>query len=144
MLHGALQSRRLALASCCHHRLGADAHLANVNVVYSIGQLVFAQSLLTREEAAVELSAKLRARALRGETIMLGMVVRFARDGEAEYVGSEDGPEQDCYTFRFGSGATARTERMYLARMQPEQWCVLPCIGAGARDAIVESLSPKR
>ena len=94
-----------------------------------IGQLVVPQALLTRAEAAVELAAKLRARALRGETLLLGTVVRFVGDGEGEYVGGEEDSEHGCYMFRFGTGATARTERMYLARMEPEQWSVSPCVG---------------
>ena len=35
-----------------------------------------------------------------------------------EYVGGEEDSEPGCYMFRFGMGATARTERMYLALMQ--------------------------
>ena len=124
-----LQRRRLALATCCDDRLGVGALLADVDVVAKIGRLVAAQSLLTRDEVAIEMAAELRARALRGETLMLGMVVRFARDGEGEYVGGEEDPEQGCYTFRFGTGAAARTERMYLARMKPEQWSVSSCVG---------------
>ena len=129
MMHVVLQSRRLALASCCHLRLGEDALLVDVDVVVKIGQLVVSNALLTRAEAAVELAAKLRARALRGETLLLGTVVRFVEDGEGEYVGGEENSEQGCYMFRFGTGATARTERMYLALMDPEQWCVSPCGG---------------
>ena len=90
MMHVVLQSRRLALASCCHLRLGEDALLVDVDVVVKIGQLVVPQALLTRAEAAVELAAKLRARALRGETLLLGTVVRFVGDGEGEYVGGEE------------------------------------------------------
>ena len=79
-----------------------DALLADVDVVAKIGRLVVAQSLLTRDEVAIEMAAELRARALRGETLLLGMVVRFARDGEGEYVGGEE--EEGSYTFRFGMG----------------------------------------
>ena len=103
-----------------------DALLADVDVVAKIGRLVVAQSLLTRDEVAIEMAADLRARALRGETLLLGMVVRFARDGEGEYVGGEEDSEQGCYTFRFGTGAAAMTKQMYLARMKPEQWSVSP------------------
>ena len=112
MMHVVLQSRRLALASCCHLRLGEDALLVDVDVVVKIGQLVVPQALLTRAEAAVELAAKLRARALRGETLLLGTVVRFVGDGEGEYVGGEEDSEQGCYTFRFGSGATLPSKQM--------------------------------
>ena len=125
MMHVVLQSRRLALASCCHLRLGEDALLVDIDVVVKIGQLVVSNALLTRAEAAVELAAKLRARALRGETLLLGTVVRFVGHGEGEYVGGEEDSE-GCYMFRFGTGATARTERMYLALMEPEQWSVSP------------------
>ena len=142
-MHVVLQSRRLALASCCHLRLGEDALLVDVDVVVKIGQMVVPQALLTRAEAAVELAAKLRARALRGETLLRGTVVRFVGDGEGEYVGGEEDSEQGCYMFRFGTGATARTERMYLALMEPEQWSVSPCAGtAEARDGIVEEGVP--
>ena len=127
MMHVVLQSRRLALASCCHLRLGEDALLVDVDMVVKIGQMVVPQALLTRAEAAVELAAKLRARALRGETLLLGMVVRFAQDGEGEYVGGEEDSEHGSYTFRFGVGATSRTERMHLALMEPQQWSVCPC-----------------
>lgn len=138
-----LQSRRLALASCCHLRLGEDALLVDVDVVVKIGQLVVSNALLTRAEAAVELAAKLRARALRGETLLLGTVVRFVGDGEGEYVGGEEDSEQGCYMFRFGTGVTARTERMYLAHMEPEQWSVSPCGGnAEAWDGVVEEGVP--
>ena len=138
-----LQRRRLALATCYHHRLGVHALLADADVVAEIGRLVVAQSLLTRDEAAIEMAAELRARALRGETLLLGMVVRFARDGEGEYVGGEEDSEQGCYMFRFGAGATARTERMYLALMEPEQWSVSPCGGtAEAWDGVVEEGIP--
>ena len=58
------------------------------------------------------------------------MVVRFVRDGEGEYVGGEEDSEQGCYTFRFGTGARAKTQRMYLALMEPEQWSVCPCASA--------------
>ena len=120
-----------------------DALLADVDVVAKIGRLVVAQSLLTRDEVAIEMAAELRARALRGETLLLGMVVRFARDGEGEYVGGEEDSEQGCYMFRFGTGATARTERMYLALMEPEQWSVSPCAGTGeVWDGIVEEGTP--
>ena len=129
-MHVVLQSRRLALASCCHLRLGEDAILVDVDVVVKIGQLVVPQSLLTRDEAAVELAAKLRARALRGETLLRGTVVRFVGDGEGEYVGGGEDFEQGHYTFRFGSGATVKTERMHLALMEPDQWCVATCAGA--------------
>ena len=99
--------------------------------------------MLTRDEAAIEMAAELRARALRGETLLLGMVVRFARDGEGEYVGGEEDSEQGCYTFRFGTGVAARTERMYLALMEPEQWSVSPCGGtAEACDGVVEKGIP--
>ena len=123
------QRRRLALATCCDHRLGVDALLADIDVVAKIGRLVVAQSLVTRDEAAMEMAAELRARALRGETLLLGMVVRFARDGEGEYVGGEEDSEQGSYTFRLGAGATSRTERMHLALMEPEQWSVSPRTG---------------
>ena len=142
-MHAVPQSRRLALASCCHLRLGEDALLVDVDVVVKIGQLVVSNALLTRAEAAVELAAKLRARALRGETLLLGTVVRFVGDGEGEYVGGEEDSEQGCYMFRFGTGATARTERMYLALMEPEQWSVSPCGGtAEAWDGVVEEGIP--
>ena len=138
-MHVVLQRRRLALASCCHLRLGEDALLVDVDVVFKIGQLVVPQSLLSRDEAAVELAAKLRARALRGETLLRGTVVRFVGDGEGEYLGGEEDSEQGCYMFRFGTGATARTERMYLALMEPEQWSVSPRAGtAEVWDGIVE------
>ena len=143
MMHVVLQSRRLAIASCCHLRLGEDALLVDVDVVVKIGKLVVSKALLTRAEAAVELAAKLRARALRGETLLLGTVVRVVGDGEGEYVGGEEDPEQGCYMFRFGTGATARTERMYLALMEPEQWSVSPCGGTTeARDGVVEDGIP--
>ena len=142
-MHVVLQSRRLALAGCCHLRLGEDALLVDVDVVFKIGQLVMAQALLTRAEAAVELAAKLRARALRGETLLLGTVVRFVGHGEGEYLGGEEDSEQGCYMFRFGTGATARTERMYLALMEPEQWSVSPRAGtAEVWDGIVEEGIP--
>ena len=142
-MHVVLQSRRLALASCCHLRLGEDALLVDADVVVKIGQLVVSNALLTRAEAAVELAAKLRARALRGETLLLGTVVRFVGDGEGEYVGGEEDSEPGCYMFRFGTGATARTERMYLALMEPEQWSVSPCGGtAEAWDGVVEKGIP--
>ena len=64
---------------------------------------------------------------LRTVPTVLGTVVRFPEDGEAEYVGGEEDAEQDCYTFRFGLGATARTERMHLALLEPEQWSVSVC-----------------
>eukprot|EP01043_Picozoa_sp_COSAG02_P077543 COSAG02_NODE_17020_length_1035_cov_0.776709_2_plen_135_part_00 len=134
MIYVVLQSRRLALASCCHLRLGENALLVDVDVVVKIGQLVVPQSLLTRDEAAVQLAAKLRARALRGETLLLGMVVRFVEDGEGEYVGGEEDSEQGCYTFRFGMGATAKTERMHLALMEPEQ----------RPETVEEGISPSR
>ena len=135
----ALQRRRLALATCCHHRLGVDARLADVDVVAKIGRLVVAQSLLTRDEAAIEMAAELRGRALRGETLLLGMVVRCAWYGEGEYVGGEKDSYQGCYTFRFGDGATSRTEQMNFELMEPEQWSVSPCAGAvEARDGMVE------
>ena len=143
-MHVVLQSRRLALASCCHLRLGEDALLVDVDVVVKIGQLVVPQALLTRAEAAVELAAKQRARALRGETLLLGTVVRFVGDGEGEYVGGEEDVEQGYYTFRFGSGATVTTERMHLALMEPDQWCVATCVGASARDGIMEGIPPSR
>ena len=50
-------------------------------MVVKIGQLVVAQSLLTRAEAAVQLAAEQRARALRGEAILLGTMVRLQRTG---------------------------------------------------------------
>ena len=141
-MHVVPQSRRLALASCCHLRLGEDALLVDVDVVVKIGQLVVPQALLTRAEAAVELAAKLRARALRGETLLLGTVVRFVGDGEGEYVGGEEDSEQG-YMFRFGTGATARTERMYLTLMEPDQWSVSPCAGTTEPwDGIVEEGIP--
>ena len=143
-MHVVLQSRRLALASCCHLRLGEDALLADVDVVVKIGKLVVPQSLLTRDEAAVELAAKLRARALRGETLLRGTVVRFVGDGEGEYVGGEEDFEQGYYTFRFGSGATVTTKRMHLALMEPDQWCVATCVGASAWDGIMEGIPPSR
>ena len=140
-----LQRRRLALATCYHHRLGVHALLADADVVAEIGRLVVAQSLLTRDEAAIEMAAELRSRALRGETLLRGMVVRFARDGEGVYVGGKEDSEQGCYTFRFGTGATARTKRMRMAphikyfpgtkrpyeawEMEPHQWSVSPCVG---------------
>lgn len=156
-----LQIRRLALASCCHPRLGVDALLVDFDVVVKIGQLVVAQSLLTRDEVAVELAAKQRARALRGEAILLGTVVHFAQGGEAEYVGGDKDAEQGCYTFRFGVGATAKTERMHLARrkradagwraeterirpapMEPEQWSVSPCDAITRQGGIKEGIPP--
>ena len=142
-MHVVLQSRRLALASCCHLRLGEDALLVDIDVVVKIGMLVVPQSLLTRDEAAVELAAKLRARALQGETLLLGTVVRFVGDGEGEYVGGEEDSEQGCYMFRFGTGAAARTERMYLALMEAEQWSISPC-GDTAKvgDGVVEEGIP--
>ena len=144
MMHIVLQSRRLALASCCHLRLGEDALLVDVDVVVKIGQLVVSNALLTRAEAAVELAAKLRARALRGETLLLGTVVRFVGHGEGEYVGGEEDSEQGCYMFRFGTGATTRTQRMYLALMEPEQWSVSPCGDtAKAWDGVVEGGTPR-
>ena len=146
MVHVVLQSRRLALASCCHLRLGEDALLVDVDVVVKIGQLVVPQALLTRAEAAVELAAKLRARALRGETLLLGTVVRFVRDGDGEYVGDEEDSEQGCYKFRFGTGATARTERMDLALMEPDQWSISPCVGTVEvwDGAVEEGISPSK
>ena len=142
-MHAVLQSRRLALASCCHLRLGKDALLVDVDVVVKIGQLVVPQALLTRAEAAVELAAKQRARALRGETLLLGTVVRFVGDGEGEYVGGEEDSEQGCYMFQFGTGAAARTERMYLALMEAEQWSISPCGGtAKVGDGVVEEGIP--
>ena len=144
MMHVVLQSRRLALASCCHLRLGEDALLVGVDVVVQIGQLVVPQALLTRAEAAVELAAKLRARALRGETLLLGTVVRFVGDGEGEYVGGEEDSEQGCYTFRFGTGVAARTERMYLALMEQDQWSVSPhAASAEACEGSVEEGIPQ-
>ena len=143
-MHVVLQSRRLALASCCHLRLGEDALLVDVDVVVKIGMLMVPQSLLTRDEAAVELAAKLRARALQGETLLLGTVVRFVGDGEGEYVGGEEDVEQGYYTFRFGSGATVKTERMHLALMEPDQWCVATCVGASACGGIMEGIPPSR
>ena len=146
MMYVVLQSLRLALASCCHLRLGEDALLVDVDVVVKIGQLLVPQALLTRAEAAVELAAKLRARALRGETLLLGTVVRFVGDGEGEYVGGEEDSEQGCYMFRFGTGATARTERMYLALMEPDQWSISPCVGTVEvwDGAVEEGISPSK
>ena len=46
---------------------------------------------------------------------------------KGEYVGGKEDPEDGGYTFRFGMGATAMTERMYLALMEPSQWSVSPC-----------------
>ena len=94
----------------------------------------------------MELAAKLRARALRGETLLLGTVVRFVGDGEGEYVGGEEDSEQGCYTFRFGTGATTKTQRMYLALMEPELWSVSPCGGiAESWDGVVEEgIRPSR
>lgn len=143
MLHGALQSRRLAVASCCHPRLGMDALLVDFDVVVKIGQLVVAQSLLTRAEAAVQLAAEQRARALRGEAILLGTVARFAEDGEGEYVGGAEDAEQGCYTFRFGLGATARTERMHLALLEPEEWTLSLCDVAVGQGGIAEGTPPE-
>ena len=95
--------------------------------------------MLTRDEAAIEMAAELRGRALRGETLLLGMVVRCAWYGEGEYVGGEKDSYQGCYTFRFGDGATSRTEQMNFGLMEPEQWSVSPCAGAvEARDGMVE------
>ena len=111
------------------------------DVVVRIGQLVVAHSLLTRAEAAVQLAAEQRARAVQGEAILLGTVVRFAEDGEAEYVGGEEDAEQDWYTFRFGLGATARTERMHLALLEPEQWSVSVCEVVDGQD-IAEGTPP--
>ena len=120
-----------------------DALLTDVDVVATIGRLVVAQSLLTRDEAAMKMAAELRARALRGEPLLLGTVVWFARDGEGEYVGGEEDREQGCYTFRFGTGQTARTEQMHLALMEPDQWSVSPCAGsAKAWDGVVEEGIP--
>jgi len=142
-MHVVLQSRRLALANCCHLRLGEHALLVDVDVVVKIGQLLVPQALLTRAEAAVELAAKLRARALRGETLLLGTRVRFVGGGEGEYVGGEEDSEQGCYMFRFGTGATGRTERMHLALMEPEQWSVCPRAGtAEVWDGVVEEGIP--
>ena len=117
-----------------------DALLVDFDVLAKIGRLVVAQSLLTHDEAAMKMAAELRARALRGETLLLGMVVRFVREGEGEYVGGEEDSEQGSYTYRLGAGATARTERMHLAIMEPEQWCVCPC--ASTVDGVVESIPP--
>ena len=121
-----------------------DALLADVDVVAKIGRLVVAQSLLTRDEAAMQMAAELRARALRGETLLLGMLVWFAQDGcEGEYVGVEEDSEQGCYTIRFGTGVAGRTERMYLALMEPDEWSVCPCWeSAEACDGIVEEGIP--
>ena len=99
----------------------------DIDVVVKIGQLVVSNALLTRAEAAVELAAKLRARALQGETLLLVTVVRFVGHGEGEYVGGEEDSEHGSYTFRLGVGATSRTERMHLALMEPQQWSVCPC-----------------
>ena len=121
-----------------------DALLVDIDVVVKIGQLVVAQSLLTRAEAAVRLAAEQRARALRGEAILLGTVVCFVEDGEAEYVGGreEDG-EQGCYTFQFGLGATARAERMHLALLDPEQWSVSVCdVANGLAGTVEEGIPP--
>ena len=119
-----------------------DALLVDIDVVAKIGQLVVAQSLLTRAEAAVRLAAEQRTRALRGEAILLGTVVRFVEDGEAEYVGGEEDGEQGCYTFQFGLGATARAERMHLALLDPEQWSVSVCDVADELAGIVEEGIP--
>ena len=114
------------------------------DVLAKIGRLVVAQSLLTHDEAAMKMAAELRARALRGETLLLGMLVWFAQDGcEGEYVGGEEDSEQGCYTFRFGTGVAARTERMCLALMEPDQWSVSPhAASAEACDGIVEEGIP--
>eukprot|EP01052_Picozoa_sp_SAG31_P029600 SAG31_NODE_2954_length_4863_cov_34.043451_4_plen_130_part_00 len=58
-MHVVLQSRRLALAKCCHRRLGEDALLVDVDVIAKIGQLVVPQSLLTRDETATWTPPKL-------------------------------------------------------------------------------------
>ena len=115
---------------------------------------------MTRDEAAIEMAAHLRARATQGETLLLGMKARFALSKirspcdsvsspeakwmEAEYVGGEEDFEQGYYTFRFGSGATVTTERMHLALMEPDQWCVATCVGASACDGTMEGIPPSR
>ena len=57
---GVAQSRRLAIAGCCHHRLGMDALLVDIHIVEQIGEAVVANALITREEVAVKLAAAQR------------------------------------------------------------------------------------
>ena len=78
VLPGASQSRRLALASCCHPRLGVDALLVDFDMMVKIGQLVVA----------------------------------------------------------------ARTERIHLALLEPEQWSVSVCDVADGQGGIAEGIPP--
>jgi hypothetical protein len=103
------------------------------DVLVQIGKTVIAQSLVTRDEAAVALATEQRQRALRGETILRGTTVWFVDDGEGVYVGGEEDPGQGGYTFEFGvtfklGSAMAcnrvRCKRMRLASMDPMQWTV--------------------
>ena len=95
-------------------------------MIVTIGTMVIAQSLVTRDEAADALAAEQRQRAVRGETILIGTIAWFANDGEGVYVGSEEGAEQGVYTFKFGVGSAGTTKQMHLASLEPKQWAIRP------------------
>ena len=95
-------------------------------MIVTIGTMVIAQSLVTRDEAADALAAEQRQRAVRGETILIGTIAWFANDGEGVYVGSEEGAEQGVYTFKFGVGSAGTTKQMHLASLEPRQWAIRP------------------
>ena len=141
-----VQARRLALGCCLHDRLGADAQIvADMDVVRRIGQRVVAQSLTSRADAAQQLAAAQRARMLRGEAILDGIVVRFDAHGDGVYVGDSHAgghrrPAQEGYAFRFGADATV--ELMHLALMEPTEWRVLPSSELAPRAAIAEGVPP--
>eukprot|EP01052_Picozoa_sp_SAG31_P029395 SAG31_NODE_2919_length_4912_cov_52.769790_2_plen_167_part_00 len=99
----------------------------SMDVLELTGSFVVARNLVSRREAAALLAVNQRARALCGQALLAGTIVKFAnRDGI--YVGDPQGAKEtdanEGYSFRFGEQDTMKTEKIRLETLAPADWLV--------------------
>lgn len=124
----AVQRLRLALACFCHARLGEELLLLSdlgMDVLQLTGSYVVARNLVSRREAAALLAVSQRARALRGQTLLAGTMVKFANRDRAYLVeAAKETDAKEGYIFRFGDHEAFETEKIRLETLAVADWLV--------------------